>query len=217
MFKINNSLRKFCSIPRLCETQRFITVLADPITDSCKWMLSVGSAKSRTVLRFGWSVPFIGSVKLIGPLWGSQTQPTALANEPSLYAHTMFQIYASPWMVFSLPRFCETLRFITVLRDWNYRPFQMNPVCRLSLYNRWIRRFDCLFPACSLWNTQVHYCAHRPNHQPLQMKPVCRLTLCSRPTHRFELSVPFLASVKPRGSLLCSQTHPTSLANESSL
>jgi hypothetical protein len=171
-----------CSLPRLCESQRFIIVNTPVLEMNAVCRLTLCS---RSIFRFEWSAPFIACMKPIGSWMCSETQPTALTNESSLYNHTMCHIYTSLWMICSLPRHCETHRIIIVPTDPTISP------CKWILsigshYNPDLYfASDCLFPSSLLWNRQDHFFALRPNHRHLQMNPVCRLTLCSRSILRF--------------------------------
>jgi hypothetical protein len=161
---------------------------------------------SRSILRFGWSVPFLAFVKPTGLLLCTQTETPFLANESSLQAQTIYQIYNSLSKICSLTRLCETQSFTTVLTE------------PITVSCKWIQSIgphylpdlyfaaEVLFPSSPLWIPQFHYCAQRLNHRPLQMNPVCRLTLYSKSKLRCGWPGHFLAPVKATGSLLCTQT-----------
>jgi hypothetical protein len=145
-------------------------------------------------------------VKPTGSLKFSDTQPKAFANESSLYAHSKFQIYTSLWMNCSLNRHCETHTIFNVPKDKNISPCKwIQSLSSHYVPDVYFASGD-LFPSSLLWNPQVHYWAHRAKHRPWQMNLFCRITQCSRSILRLGMSVPFLASVKPTGTLLSTQT-----------
>jgi hypothetical protein len=168
---------------------------------------------TRSIIRFLSSVHFHASVKPTGSKLCSLNQPPCLGNESSLLSHIMYQTYTSLRKFCSLLRLCESFRFITVLRDSTTGPCKwIQSVGSLYIPNLYFAA-DGLFTSSPLWKPQVHYCTHRHKHRSLKWTQSVKLTLCSRSIFRFGWCVHFIASVKPIGSLLCSETKPTAFEN----
>jgi hypothetical protein len=159
-----------------------------------KWMQSVGSHYIPD-LYFAFDYLFPSSLLRNPQDYYCAHRPNLLPLQMNTIC--MFLMYTSLRIFCSIPRLCETHRFITELTEQNTRPCKWIQSVGSHYVSDLYIASDCLFPFSLLWFPEVHYCAHRPKHRRLQMNPVCRLTLCSRSILRFEWSVPFLAFVKP--------------------